>query len=78
MKKYRKRGQAQKQLNTEFAGYNRIGNAFIELDEVIRRLQKVQKIYDNEVATLVEMRTMINNILEIVEEEKVVVKKVGE
>lgn len=78
MKKYRKHGQAQKQLNTEFAGYNRIGNAFIELDEVIRRLQKVQKIYDNEVATLVEMRTMINNILEIVEEEKVVVKKVGE
>lgn len=77
MKEYRKYGQAQKQLNTEFAGYNRIGNAFIELDEAIRRLQKVQKIYDNEVATLVEMRIMIDNLLEIIEEEKIIVKKVG-
>ena len=75
MKKYRKYGQAQKQLNTEFAGYNRVGNAFVELDEVVRRLQKVQKIYGNEVATLVEMRTMINNLLEIIEEEKVIIKK---
>jgi hypothetical protein len=68
MANYRYYGQAQEELNTTLKGYNRVDNAFIELDTVVRRLQKVKKVYTNEVATLVAMREMINNILADIEE----------
>ena len=69
MKNYRHYGQAQEELSTVFSGYNRADTAFVHTDEVVRRFQKVQKIYANEVATLKAMREMIDNILEIIEEE---------
>jgi exonuclease VII small subunit len=69
MKNYRRYGQAQDELDGIFEGYNRAGNAFVQLDEVIRRYQKVKKVYKNEVATLKAMRQMLDDILEIIEDE---------
>jgi hypothetical protein len=68
MKNYRHYGQAQEELNTKFKGYNRVGTAYVNLDEVIRRFQKVQKVNTNEVATLEAMREMIDDILAHIEE----------
>ena len=74
MTKYRYYGQVQEELNTTLSGYNRADDALVKVDEVVRRFQKVKKVYSNEVATLIAMREMINNILEDIEENK---KEVG-
>jgi hypothetical protein len=68
MKNYRHYGQAQEELNTTFKGYNRVETAYVNVDEVVRRFQKVQKVNANEVATLKAMRDMINDILAHIEE----------
>jgi hypothetical protein len=68
MKNYRHYGQAQEELHTTFKGYNRVSTAYVNVDEVVRRFQKVQKVNTNEVATLKAMRDMINDILDHIEE----------
>ena len=68
MKNYRHYGQAQEELNTTLKGYNRVDTAYVKVDEVVRRFQKVQKVYTNEVNTLKMMRDMINDILADIEE----------
>ena len=68
MKQYRHYGQAQEELNTIFKGYNRVDYAYIKVDEVVRRFQKVKKVNTNEVNTLKAMRDMIDDILTDIEE----------
>lgn len=65
---YRRYGQALDELYDTY-GYGRASTAFIKLDEVVRRFQKVKKVYVDEVATLKAMRKMIDDILEIIEAE---------
>lgn len=68
MKQYRHYGQAQEELNTIFKGYNRVDYAYIKVDEVVRKFQKVKKVHTNEVNTLKAMRDMIEVILADIEE----------
>ena len=54
--------------------YNRACKAVIEVDELARRLQKVKKVYHNEVETLRLIGEIATNLLEHIEQEK---KEVG-